>query len=853
MKTIFTLLALCVLSQINAQQNIVSIKCGNWNDPTTWNTTSVPSASDNVFITGGYSITFNSLVNCNDLQIATGNSLVAIDASSLVINGNFCNSGIFQPGSGSFIFNGNSPQIISGNATSVFYNLAIDNLTGLTLAANVNIKYLLSIHQGTLFTANNKLTLLSDSVMTASIDSLINGADVSGEISVQRYISSSVTGWRFLGSPVRTTLADWGNDFVTSGFPGSSYPNFNFCSIYSYDETAAGTSVYGYEIPLSINDSIKKGAGYWCWIGPTPGLLEVSGIPNKGNHTFSVSLTPDSGKNEDGWNMVSNPYPSSVDWDSQAWTKTGIQNAIYIWDPTQDQYSTYIDGVSINGGSNIISSSQAFWVQANQNSPVLSCSESVKIHNNQTYLKSAKTTNNILKLAVNGNGYKDETVIRLVGGASQSVSPSEDAIKLYSDNMLVPGISSIADSLQMVVNTLPLSISSHTVSIRVVVGVSGTYTLTKDENFTFGKEYCVFLEDLTTGAKINVRSPFSYVFNINSADNSPRFILHINKPMTTSLSQPACSYLNTGKAVATVNGEWDLNWKDAQGNILRTAGSISNCDSILNLIPGNYFVSAQRRNSSCSFVESKFVIVSATPILSSVSVSNNICTASNNGFITISNVNGGSGPYNYSWSNAESGEEIKNLESGSYTLTITDNNGCSDTSVYKVKTLSTLNSAFTLAGDSMQLMAGKEILFLNQTTDFNSCVWSFDGQEYTTDINAGHIFTTTGMHTIELNVSDRNCMSTSKMVVDIKPSKNAESDEEVLVMSLDDQSASVKFDLQQAQKATVFVFTVDGKLIHSSDSIAFKNTETVPLGSAHGIYIVTVKTQTNSYQYKIIK
>ncbi|MBK6526285.1 MAG: hypothetical protein IPG07_12480 [Crocinitomicaceae bacterium] len=58
----------------------------------------------------------------------------------------------------------------------------------------------------------------------------------------------------------------------------------------------------------------------------------------------------------DGWNFEFKSISAAIDWNDSTILKTGIDNAIYIWNPELGVYSSYVDGIGTNGGSSVIAS-----------------------------------------------------------------------------------------------------------------------------------------------------------------------------------------------------------------------------------------------------------------------------------------------------------------------------------------------------------------------------------------------------------------------------------------------------------------------------------------------------------------
>jgi uncharacterized repeat protein (TIGR01451 family) len=120
------------------------------------------------------------------------------------------------------------------------------------------------------------------------------------------------------------------------------------------------------------------------------------------------------------------------------------------------------------------------------------------------------------------------------------------------------------------------------------------------------------------------------------------------------------------EAVVNPNGApYTFNWAHLPGN--------NDPANIFNLPPGTYTVTATAANG-CS-QEQSFVVPAGTAPNVSLSATSVSCNGGNNGSIT-SVVTGGSGTFTYLWSNGATTSNLNNLQAGTYTVTVTDSNGC---------------------------------------------------------------------------------------------------------------------------------------------------------------------------------
>jgi len=150
-------------------------------------------------------------------------------------------------------------------------------------------------------------------------------------------------------------------------------------------------------------------------------------------------------------------------------------------------------------------------------------------------------------------------------------------------------------------------------------------------------------------------SSYSYVNNLSPVQVS------ITNTVPSSCTSP------TGSATLTITGG------KAPYKITWNTSPVQNGLTLSNVSAGNYsFIVTD--NNNCE----RTGIVTINPesnIIFSSNVSDAICKSSTGAIIT--NISGAAMPINYSWSNGKNTKDINNLQSGYYTLTITDNKNCS--------------------------------------------------------------------------------------------------------------------------------------------------------------------------------
>ncbi|MBI1225510.1 MAG: T9SS type A sorting domain-containing protein [Bacteroidetes bacterium] len=139
-------------------------------------------------------------------------------------------------------------------------------------------------------------------------------------------------------------------------------------------------------------------------------------------------------------------------------------------------------------------------------------------------------------------------------------------------------------------------------------------------------------------------------------------------PLTLAFSNSPGSCGTNGTSMANVSGG------TAPYSYLWSTGATT--PNISNLAPGSYAVTVTDANS-CTLTANTVIV--AYPLMNlNVTSTNTTCNGTMNGTATA-NVTNGTAPLTYLWSNNGTTATISNLPPGTYSVTVTDGNGCTAT------------------------------------------------------------------------------------------------------------------------------------------------------------------------------
>ena len=195
------------------------------------------------------------------------------------------------------------------------------------------------------------------------------------------------------------------------------------------------------------------------------------------------------------------------------------------------------------------------------------------------------------------------------------------------------------------------------------------------------------------GGSYNIGSNQSNTAGVNSG-NGTVFITWVVDSVTSNtgnvIKNVSCNGGSDGKASAIFSGgsaPYTYMWAPSGGTK----------DTASGLTAGTYTVSV---TASCgSSVTASVTITQPNSLVATATTSSNVtCNAGSNG-ATASTVSGGTTPYTYAWTGGSTNNTATGLTAGTYTLSVTDNHGCTATASTAVTQPNALSFSAFIATD----------------------------------------------------------------------------------------------------------------------------------------------------------
>ena len=391
-------------------------------------------------------------------------------------NGDWDNVFTWKNGQG-YPFNSWAIVEINNNVV-VDHNAVAGNVT-------INPSGSLTVNSGFSLNVDELFMIKSDATGTGSF--IDNGTFTAASSTVERYFAED--DWHLISSP------------LSNGQAGI----FTGMYLQQYTETTAAWSDV-----TNVNDPLNVMQGYALWIPTsTTYTAEFPGTLNTGN--TSLGFTAD---NPFGWNLMGNPYPSSVDWDMVV-PVPNMNAAVYYLDAASGNYVTYVGGV---GASRYIPPMQGFWISAT-GSGTLSFDNNMRTHTGKdTYYKNQN--DNMAVIVASGSGFEDNLYINFTEEATSGFDSNYDAWKLIGGyNPELPQLFTLVDDTKLSIDSRPQTAS---IDAGFYSGSSSEFTLSLGENAGFET---VIVEDMLTGTMTDLMTE-NYTFSYNSGDDEDRFVFH---------------------------------------------------------------------------------------------------------------------------------------------------------------------------------------------------------------------------------------------------------------------------------------------------------------------------------------
>jgi len=461
-----------------------------------------------------------------------------------------------------------------------------------------------TVHGTTTLNGTECLILKSDATGTASfIDNGTITYGTGGSAMVEKYMDNSR--WWYIGSPVAScTGADAFGSL--SGISGQG------SRLMWYDETVADTLLTAYK-PVQDGDNLPPLKGY-AFKEFTASYKLATFKGNLNTNTISVSNLPRTapggtgvGVYKNGYNLVSNPYPSAINLGNNAGQY--IESTVWYKRNSSIRFATYnwLDGIGLlNGGTSTIPAMQAFWVRVAKGNSTggITVTNAMRCHSTNSNYKLTDPSN-VFRMEIARDTMIDELAVAFFAAAFDTLD-DYDSQKMFSDNNGDPQLYSLTtDNEKVAINGQSelLPGVERIVPLGFLTYVAGNFTITATNLNDFDANTSVYLEDTQLNIIQDLRQSNLYSFTSGITDNVSRFRLHFGAAPSTINNDEGTSaiaiysYDNSVYVNSPIETKGSVEVYDMLGKLIMNSSLVQGLNKVqLSLVNGIYIVKVQTKD-----------------------------------------------------------------------------------------------------------------------------------------------------------------------------------------------------------------------------------------------------------------
>ena len=429
-----------------------------------------------------------------------------------------------------------------------------------TLTGNTTIAGKLTVASGSLTIGSSQtLTVTGTLTNNAGNAGLVIKSDATGTGSlittsspsstVERYMSKD--NYHYISSPVASQAIS--TEFINTSGGGTLPSEIDF---YTWDETQLNSWINIKQADFTLNPAFETNFGVckgYVYANSSSAVTKnFTGTLNSGDKTVTLTKSP---LGQRGWNMVGNPFASSVAVNVSADATNNLltlntaslndsREAIYLWNQTTPNTSTHTTNeyLAINQASpaTFLSPGQAFMVSASANSVSFSLPQAARKHGSATFYKSGTEDEvNRFWLTVEGpqNNF-NETMVALIPGTTNGMDAGYDAQKLKG-NVNIALYTRLVDGSEgdYAIQSIDQLSGNFVVPVGLDANLTGNYTF-KSGRMDNLEAVTVQLEDRNSGTFTTLSNGGEYSIAVGTKGTiNNRFFLHLKS--TVGIDDPA--------------------------------------------------------------------------------------------------------------------------------------------------------------------------------------------------------------------------------------------------------------------------------------------------------------------------